>query len=119
RIRAAELEIFEKPSEKAPQLVYCRIDYEFAKSGLVEGSTRELILAKCRTWLQDLAERDEEARRLQYLVEKELDPTRALVLLAGLIENSPAENLRWRKEEVSLLFSLGRYEEVSERMKIL
>ncbi|MBI3552668.1 MAG: HEAT repeat domain-containing protein [Elusimicrobia bacterium] len=119
RIRAAELEIFEKPTEPAPQLVYCRIDYEFAMSGLVEGSTRELILGKCRSWLKDLSERDDSALRLHYLVEKELDPPKALAMLSTLIARLPEEGLRWRKEAAALLFTLGRYAEVAQRMKSL
>lgn len=115
-LRAAELEIFERPSEILPQLAYCRISRDFALSGLLDTNAGDELLTKAVKWLSGGAANDEQCLRLLFEIEKSRDPARALPLLERLKNRIPGERLSWLKEEVILLFALGRYKETSEKV---
>jgi len=101
------------------QLDLYRITYEFAVSGLVDQGRKHELLENCRKQLSDLSGHSNDALRLLYKVERELDLPRALVQLDKLQEQIPEEMAGWMKERVILLFHLGRYREVRENLETL
>ncbi len=110
-VSAAEREAFNRPGELGPQLTLQRVRLEYAASGMVEGGARASVLEECRRRLLAPAEREPEALRLLYMVERQLDPGRAFAVLERLAAAEPGKK-RWLREKVELLFSLGRHAEV-------
>lgn len=107
-IQAAEKESFERPGELSAQLALHRVRYEYAVSGVLDPDARAGILQECRAHLAAAAARDMDAARLLYMVERQLDPARALPILERL-ETAQPERRRWIQERAELLFALGRY----------
>ena len=115
-VQAAEREAFRRPGELAPQLTLQRVRLEYAASGMVDGGARQAVLEECRRRLLGPAEREPEALRLLYMVERHLAPERALGVLRRLAGSQP-ENKRWLREEAELLFSMGRHAEVRRLLR--
>lgn len=111
-IHAAEREVYKRPGDLDPQLSLHRIRYEYASSGMLDDAARLAVLKECRERLAPAAERKTEAARLLYLVERMLDPDRALAWLDRLQASEPDRRRRWLRERVELLFDLGRHAEV-------
>lgn len=112
-IQAAERELYRKPGEPANLIALQRIRYEYAVSGMLEAAARDSLLKEARLRLETLAERQPDAARLLFLVERELDPRAAEKRLAKLEADDSKHAARWRRERVSLLFSTGRYRELA------
>lgn len=112
-IRAAERESVNHPGDAIVRLAVQRVRYEYAVSGMVDGSARHALLVECRERLTAAAERDSDAARLAYLVERALNPREAFPALERLGRLDPSRQVRWLRERVELLFELGRHREVS------
>ncbi|OGR97705.1 MAG: hypothetical protein A2V88_03430 [Elusimicrobia bacterium RBG_16_66_12] len=115
-IHAAEREMFKRPGDFTAQLALHRIRYDYARSGLLESATSGEMLRQARAWLAAPAERDREALRLLYLVERQLDPAQALATLDRLAKADPDQSVRWLWEKTALLFEMGRYGEARKIM---
>lgn len=116
RIRVAEREVFEHPGEAHRQVLLHRVTYECAVSGLVDPDRRTELLDRCAARLKGLAERGDSALELLFRIEREILPDRALKTLDRLEERMPTRKAAWLKERASLLFRLGRYDEVRDLM---
>lgn len=116
-IRAAEREAVLHPGDPALRLAIHRIRYEYAASGILDAPARDAILADCRAQLAASAERDADAARLAFLVERALDPAGAYPALERLERLDPARSGRWLRERVELDFQLGRHGAVARALK--
>lgn len=110
-VQAAEHEALAHPGDPVPQLSLQRVRYEYAVSGILDGAARRAVLSSCRDRLAAAAERGSEAAQLAFLVEKALDPAGAFPALDRLESSDPARSRRWVREQVQLLFDLGRHRE--------
>ncbi|MBI4348270.1 MAG: HEAT repeat domain-containing protein [Elusimicrobia bacterium] len=111
-IHAAEAEVFRRPGDSDSQLSLHRVRYEYSASGMLEAAAKAAILGECREKLEPMAGRSPEAARLLYLVERQLDPARALEQLDRLEAAEPERLVKWTQDRADLLFSLGRHAEV-------
>lgn len=111
-IHAAEAEVFRRPADLPAQLALHRIRYEYAASGMLESTAKAAILEDCRARLTSATSRSPESTRLLYLVERQLNPERALRHLEQLEAAEPERRARWTRDRADLLFSLGRFKEV-------
>lgn len=116
-IRAAEREAVLHPGDPALRLAIHRVRYEYAASGILDGPARDSILMECRRQLAAPAERDADAARLAFLVERALDPEGAYPALDRLERLDPALSSRWLRERVELDFALGRHREVARALR--
>lgn len=116
-VRAAERESVLHPGDPALRLTIHRVRYEYASSGILEGPARTSILQDCRRQLAASAERDPDAARLAFLVEKALDPEGSYPALERLGRLDPARGARWLRERVELDFQLGRHASVARSLK--
>jgi len=110
--QAAEREAYQRPGELEPQLALQRVRLEYALSGLLDFAARNALLEECRERLAAHAARSAEALRLLFLVERRLDPSRALGRLDELERAEPERSGYWARERAELLFALGRYREL-------
>jgi hypothetical protein len=117
QLRATRQEVFEHPADARRQVALERVGAEYAVSGLLDDRGRAELLDGCRKRLSALAERQEPgALELLFSIEKDAAPDQALEHLHGLMLREPAEAPRWRREEIQLLFKLGRHGEVTDRL---
>ncbi|MBI5202116.1 MAG: HEAT repeat domain-containing protein, partial [Elusimicrobia bacterium] len=117
-IHAAEAEVFRRPADVEAQLSLHRVRYEYAASGMLETAARIAVLTECREKLEPMVERLPEASRLLYLVERQLEPGRALRQLDRLEAAEPDRLVKWTQDRADLLFSLGRHREVEVLLKL-
>lgn len=115
-IHSAERDMFHRPGQLGPQLALHRVRYDYARSGLLEKEAAENLLRQSAEWLATPAGRDKDALHLLFLVERHLDPGRALETLDRMERDDPQHRSRWLREKVSLLFELGRYAETRRLM---
>lgn len=111
-IQAAERETLLRPGDQTVQLSLLRIRYEFAVSGVLDPQVCDVVLRDSRTHLMEYADRSIDFLRLFYLVERRLDPPKALAVLERLEAADPEMRRRWVRERVELLFSQGRFGDV-------
>lgn len=110
--QAAEKEALMRPGDQTVQLSLLRIRYEFAVSGVLDPQVCEVLLRDCRSHLTEYAERSIDFLRLFYLIERRLDPAKAIAVLERLEAADPDMRRRWFRERAELLFSLGRFGDV-------
>lgn len=111
-IHATEAEVFRRPADLDAQLSLHRVRYEYAASGMLEAAAKAGVLGECRAKLGPMTTRAPEAARLLYLVERQLEPARALEQLDRLEAAEPERLVKWTQDRADLLFSLGRHAEV-------
>jgi hypothetical protein len=117
QLRATEQEVFENPTDAGRQVALERVRAEYAVSGLLDGRRRAELLGGCRNRLRALAQRQGPgALELLFVIDKDAAPDQALEHIHGLMRRDPAAAPRWRREEIQLLFKLGRHGEVTERL---
>lgn len=113
-LKAAERHSYEKPHDTAASVALCRILYDYADSGLMDAHGREETLGRCRRWLGENAEKDDESLKLLYRVNRRLRQVESLANIDGLLKRRPQERLEWLKEKSDLLFESGRIVEARE-----
>lgn len=116
-VSAAEKEVYSSPGELAPRVSLQRIRFEYAASGMLDEEASLGMLADCREKLAPLLGRSPEAGRLMFLIERRLNPERALQVLDRLEEEEPENRARWTRERAELLFERGRHGDVRELLK--
>lgn len=116
-IRAAEREAVLRPGNPALRLAIHRVRYEYAVSGILDGPARDSILGECRKQLGPSADRDPDAARLAFLVDRAIDPGGAFAALERLERLDPRRSGRWLRERAELNFILGRHAETARLLK--
>lgn len=115
-VAAAERSALERPTDAAAQIQHCQALLAYAVSGLMDAHGREDALKRCRRWLSLLAEKEEEALKLLYLVNRRQGEKEAIENLDALLKRRPQERSEWLKEKSSLLFEQQRYPEAAATM---
>jgi len=116
KIRAAEREVFENPSDPRRRLAHERIVYSYAMSGLVDGERRREMLEDSRARLAPIAGRETGALELLFRIKTILDPGKALDHLPELVARAPERALEWSMARAVLLFKLSRFDETRAAM---
>lgn len=116
-VRAAEREAVLHPGDQTLRLAIHRVRFEYAASGILDGPARDSILGDCRRQLAATADRDPDAARLAFLIERELSPEGAYAALDRLESLDPSRSGRWLRERVELDFMLGRHASVAKALK--
>lgn len=118
-VSGAEHEMYQRPGNMRAQLALHGIRCEYARSGLLEPATAAMMLLQSREWLAEPSAHDIDALILLFMVERQLDPMKALKILDQLSVRDTEQKSRWAREKVALAFEVGRYGEVSRLMQDL